>query len=454
MLHRRQFLSSLATPLLAQRRPLNIVVLFTDDQRFSTIRALGNREISTPNMDRLVRSGTAFTHAHIMGGTTGAVCVPSRAMLMTGQGLYRVHRSIVEPQKYPEAAKKPFHLFPEVFRQAGYDTFGCGKWHNQPELYARCFSSGGPIFFGGMSDQNHVSVADFNPAGQYPPNQRRTADRYSSEMFASAAVDFLRQRKPAGNPFLAYVAFTSPHDPRTAPAPFAAMYSPEKVSLPKNFRPEHGFDNGELKVRDELLAGFPRTEAEVRRHLADYYAMVSEVDAQIGRVLDTLDATGLAENTLVVFAGDNGLAVGQHGLMGKQNVYDHSVRVPLVLRGPGIPRGRRDASLVYTIDVFPTLCRQAGLAIPSTVEGTDLFTGPRRDSIFCGYRTFMRSVRTKDDWKLIRYTVNGTERVQLFNLRADPDEMNDLSATQPSRVAQLRARLASWQREQDDILTT
>jgi arylsulfatase A-like enzyme len=273
-------------------------------------------------------------------------------------------------------------------------------------------------------------------------------------MFASAAVDFLRQRKTAGNPFLAYVAFTSPHDPRTAPAQFAAMYSPDKVSLPRNFRPEHGFDNGELKVRDELLAGFPRTEAEVRRHLADYYAMVSEVDSQIGRVLDTLDSTGLAENTLVVFAGDNGLAVGQHGLMGKQNVYDHSVRVPLVLRGPGIARGRRDPSLVYTFDLFPTLCRQAGLPVPSTVEGRDLFTGPRRDSIFCAYRTFMRSVRTKDDWKLIRYTVNGTERVQLFNLRTDPDEMNDLSTQQPRRVAQLRTRLAQWQREQDDILAT
>ncbi|MCX6594110.1 MAG: sulfatase-like hydrolase/transferase [Acidobacteria bacterium] len=454
MLHRRQFLSSLATPLLAQRRPLNVVVLFTDDQRFDTVRALGNSEISTPNMDRLVRSGTAFTHAHIMGGTTGAVCVPSRAMLMTGQSLFHVHRSIVEPKQFPDSAKKPFHLFPEVFRQAGYDTFGCGKWHNQPELYARCFSAGGPIFFGGMSDQNHVSVADFDPSGQYPASKRQTADRYSSEMFATAAVDFLRQRKPAGNPFLAYVAFTSPHDPRTAPAKFAAMYSPDKVSLPKNFRPEHGFDNGELTVRDELLARFPRTEAEVRRHLADYYAMVSEVDSQIGRVLDTLDSTGLAENTLVVFAGDNGLAVGQHGLMGKQNVYDHSVRVPLVLRGPGIAPGRQDPSLVYTFDLFPTLCRQAGLPVPATVEGRDLLSGPRRDSIFCGYRTFMRSVRTKDDWKLIRYTVNGTERVQLFKLRADPHEMDDLSATEPGRVAQLRARLAQWQREQNDILTT
>lgn len=453
VMHRRRFLtSSLAAPLAAAAQRPNVVVLFTDDQRFDTVAALGNREVATPNMDRLVRSGTAFTRAHIMGGTVGAVCVPSRAMLLTGQSLFHVHRSIVAPKEYPATARKPFHLFPEVFRKAGYDTFGCGKWHNQPELFARCFSAGGPTFFGGMSDQNNISVADFQPDGDYGPHRRKQVRRYSSELFADSAVEFLKKRKQGGNPFLAYVAFTSPHDPRTAPAKFAAMYSPEKVTLPKSFAPRHPFDNGELKVRDELLAGFPRQQAEIRRHLADYYAMVSEVDSQIGRVLDTLEQTGQMSNTIVVFAGDNGLAVGRHGLMGKQNVYDHSVRVPLVMSGPGIPKGRRDDALVYLFDVFPSICRLAGLATPPAVEGRDVFQGPKRVSIFYGYRTFMRAVRTRDDWKLIRYTVNGTERTQVFNLQADPDEMVDLSVRETRRKADLTALLDRWQRDTNDIL--
>jgi len=454
-MNRRRFLSAaLAAPLAAQSRRPNVVVLFTDDQRFDTIAALGNREVLTPNMDRLVRNGTTFSRAHIMGGTVGAVCVPSRAMLMTGQGLFHVHRSIVAPQSYPEAERKPFDLFPEVFRKSGYDTFGCGKWHNQPELYARCFTSGGPVFFGGMSDQNNILVADFQRDGKYGPDRRKRVNRYSSELFADATVDFLKSRKPGGDPFLTYTAFTSPHDPRTAPAKYAAMYSPEKVTLPKSFLKQHPFDNGELKVRDELLAAFPRGEMEIRRHLADYYAMVSEVDAQIGRVLDALEETGQMSNTIVVFAGDNGLAVGKHGLMGKQNSYDHSVRVPLVATGPGIAKNKRDDSLVYLFDVFPTLCNRAGLPVPATVEGRDLFKGPRRDSIFYGYRTFMRGVRTKDDWKLIRYTVNGSERVQVFNLKSDPEETNDLSASEPKRKADLTALLNKWQRETNDILLT
>ncbi|MGH9661029.1 MAG: sulfatase-like hydrolase/transferase, partial [Bryobacteraceae bacterium] len=333
MLTRRSLLAS-TLPLAAARaaeRP-NIVILFTDDQRYDTVAALGHREVRTPHMDRLVREGTAFTRAHIMGGTVGAVCVPSRAMLLTGQTLFHVDASIVRPQA--GRAARPFALFPEVFARAGYTTFGTGKWHNGPALYSRCFQRGGKIFFGGMSDQNNVLVADFDPAGDYSPPRRRAENRYSSRMFTDTAVDFLRGYRDSA-PFLLYCAYTSPHDPRTAPPEFASLYDPAKVELPRNFLPRHPFDNGEMEIRDEKLAPWPRTPEVIRRHIADYYAMVSEVDSQIGRVLEALDQTGRASNTIVVFAGDNGLAVGQHGLMGKQNLYEHSVRVPLVIRGPG-----------------------------------------------------------------------------------------------------------------------
>ncbi len=452
MLTRRSFLAAAAAaPLRAQTPKPNVVVIYTDDQRFDTIHALGNQEISTPNMDRLVRQGTSFTHAHIMGGTIGAVCVPSRAMLMTGQTLYHVDRSIARPQLAAPGSQKPFHLFPELFRKSGYDTFCSGKWHNQEELYARCFSSGGPIFFGGMSDQSRVLVSDFQPGGKYPKEKRYIAERYSSEMFGDAAVGFLGSRKAGDAPFLLYTPFTSPHDPRTAPKRFAEMYSPDKVSLPKNFLPQHPFDNGELKVRDELLAPFPRTPEVIRRHLADYYSMVSEVDFQIGRILDAVEKTGQADRTIVVFAGDNGLAVGQHGLMGKQNVYEHSVRVPMIVAGPGVAKNVRNDSLVYIHDIFPTVCRLAGMPVPSTVEGQDLIQAKPRSSVFYGYRDFMRGVR-KNDWKLIVTLAGGKRTEQLFDLKKDPMEMTNLASKHPERVSQLLAELQLWQKKTDDVL--
>ena len=357
MLTRRTVLSMAAA---AQRRRPNVIVLLTDDQRHDTIAALGNRDVQTPNMDALVRGGTAMTSACIMGGTIGAVCVPSRAMLLTGQSLFRVHDNIVEPRR--TANTRPYILFPEEMRQAGYTTYGIGKWHNGRPLFHRCFTDGNNIFFGGMADQLQTPLSAYDKSGRYPEDARKITNKFSSEQFSDAAVRFL-DRYRGRDPFLLYVAYTSPHDPRMAPKQFSKLYDPAKIKLPPNFMSQHPFDNGDMRVRDELLAPFPRTEPEVREHIAGYYAMISEVDAQIGRVLRALETGPHAENTIVVFAGDNGLACGQHGLMGKQNVYDHSIRVPLVLRGPGVRAGVRDNSLCYLLDVCPTLLDMCGLGV-------------------------------------------------------------------------------------------
>ncbi len=437
----------------------NILFLFTDDQRFDTLQALNNPDVKTPNLDRLVKRGTAFTQAHIMGGTIPAVCSPSRAMLLTGQSLFHVDESIVRPKGEAEQTRpqKPFHLFPEVFRQAGYRTFGTGKWHNGPALYARCFDDGGKIMFGGMSDHLKVPIAEFDPSGEYPTSSRGIGAKFSSEMFSDAAVSFLSQQK-GDRPFLAFVSYTSPHDPRMAPAEFVAMYPPESIRVPDNFLPEHPFDNGEMRIRDEMLAPFPRTREIVQAEIAGYYAMISEVDAQIGRVLDALESTGQAENTLIFFAGDNGLAVGQHGLLGKQSMYEHSIRVPLVIAGPGIPAGETRDSLVYLFDLFPTMCELAGLPIPETVEGTSLVRAVKegtevRSSVFSAYRDFQRTVKTKH-WKLTLHHVNGTETVQLFDLQKDPLEMKNLSVMPENApvVEDLRKQLADWMRKVDDPL--
>src|SRR5262249_55409521 len=153
-----------------------------------------------------------------------------------------------------------------------------------------------------------------------------------SSMFADAAIGFLRRKQD--NPFFLHVCFTAPHDPLIMPPGFEGKYDPARLPLPQNFLPRHPFDHGNLEGRDELLWPFPRTPDDVRGELASYYAVISHMDAQIGRILAALDETRLAENTIVIFSSDQGLSIGSHGLRGKQNMYEHTVGVPLVLRGP------------------------------------------------------------------------------------------------------------------------
>jgi arylsulfatase A-like enzyme len=433
-----------------------VVLLYADDQRFDTIHALGNSQIQTPNLDRLVQEGFAFTHAHVMGGQQGAICMPSRAMLMTGRTLFRATvapspKSPKERTIHPQAT-----LLPEVFRAAGYRTFATGKWHNDPASLNRAFNEGDNLFFGGMTDQRKVLVRSYDPSGQYPPQQARTNTVFSTELFTETALRFLEQVSPE-QPFFLYVAYTAPHDPRTPPPEFMSRYRPEKIKLPPNFLPQHPFDNGELKVRDEQLLPWPRTPEAVRREIALYYGMITHLDDQIGRLLRTLDARGLRNNTLVVFAGDNGLAVGQHGLLGKQNLYDHSVRVPLVFRGPGVPANRRSAVLCYLHDIYPTLCELAGLRIPDTVEGQSLVPAMRgrplqnRDTLYAAYRDVQRMVRD-NRYKLIEYP--RANRRQLFDIRRDPWETRDLSQ-EPRHAAtleRLQKALRQWQESVDDPL--
>ncbi len=446
----------------------NILFLFADDQRFDTIGALGNRAIRTPNLDRLVQRGTAFTDAYIMGGSCGAVCMPSRAMLHTSRSLFHLH-------DMGRDVPVDHALLGETLRAAGYDTFGTGKWHNGTAAFARSFSHGGEIFFGGMGDHWNVPACDFDPSGQYAaqihqttdfPTQtvrRWTADHieagvHSTELFSDAAVDFLRQRQPDGKPFFAYVSFMAPHDPRTMPQEFLDMYPPERIELPPNFLQRHYFDNGELGVRDEVLAAIPRQQAEVRQHIAAYYAMITHLDDHIGRVLETVEAQGLLENTIVVFAGDNGLAVGQHGLFGKQNLYEHSVRVPLVFAGPGVPAGQRREALAGLIDIFPTLCDLLELEIPESVEGESLqpcFDDRRatvRDTMLFAYRHLMRGVRDSAGNKLIETAAGGQCHTQLFELQRDRWEQRNLAGdpNHAEMVLLLRGALTAWREDWDD----
>lgn len=451
VMNRRQFLCGITTAAFARQpaKKPNVLVILTDDQRFNTLHAVNNPDIRTPNMDRLVARGITFTQAHIMGGTIPAVCAPSRAMMLTGRTLFHVTDSIITPN--PSRAR-PFDLYPELFRKAGYNTFATGKWHNGPALFNRCFADGDNIFFGGMADHLHTPVFHYDPSGKYEASRMRKATKFSSEAFTDSAVGFLKRQKNAAKPFLLYLAYTAPHDPRMAPARFKDSYPASTMKVPENFLPRHPFDNGELKVRDELLAPFPRTRENVQDQLSDYYAMITEVDEQIGRVIDALVASGHGDDTVVVFAGDNGLAVGQHGLMGKQNLYDHSVRVPLVIGGPGLARNKRRDDLCYISDMAPTLLEIAGLPVPRTMETQSLVgPAPKRDSLFFAYRNVQRGICT-DRYKLIQYNANGVKNTQLFDLRSDPLERVNLAADaqHQATVRELNAKLKAWIRKIDD----
>lgn len=434
----------------------NFLFIIADDHRHSAIGALGIEAVHTPTFDQLLAEGTGFTQTHIMGSTSGAVCMPSRGMLMSGQHLFDT------PDPLPDYAP----LLPELLWAQGYSTFATGKWHNRSGSFARCFAGGGKIFFGGMSDQYAVPVQDFDPSGVYAAEDSFIADGFSTTVFAEEMIGFLESQASAAQPFFAYFSLTSPHDPRTPPAPYDSMYDPAAIELPPNYAPEHPFDIGVRDIRDELLAGYPRGENEIRQHIADYYGMISHQDMEIGRILAALSANGLSENTIVVYTADHGLGVGQHGLMGKQNLYDHSMRIPLIMRGPGIAAGARCDARLYLHDLYPTLLERAGVPVPASCAGqsiNSLLDGSRdshRDVVFSAYQSlfghpggapYQRSIKDQRH-KLILTMVDGAETWQLFDLKADPWETHDLvdSADHAEIVARLRETLRLQQRQVKD----
>jgi len=409
----------------------NILFIFTDDQQSNTIHALGNGQIHTPNIDELVREGVSFGNAYIMGGSSPAVCSPSRACLFSGRTLWNLENQ----GKWGYEISDQYRTLPQVFRENGYITFATGK--NEPGReghFARSFSAGDKILFRGMTgSQYKLPLCPYSPSGNYSKeNEVLHEGTHSAEVYASACIQFIESQAQGEQPFFAYVAFQTPHDPRQTPPEFAEMYDSSEMVLPPSFKAVHPFDNGMLKIRDEMLAGFPRTPGEVRRHMADYYSLISFTDAQIGRILEALKRSGKTENTIVVFASDNGLALGQHGLMGKQNVYDHSVHVPLIISGPGIPKNEIRDQLCYIYDIYPTLCERAGLETPATVEFKSLNRviedagSGHRDHLYFAFMSWQRAVRDKQ-YKLIEYSVDNERHTQLFDLKSDKFETTSLA---------------------------
>jgi len=428
----------------AAKRP-NVLFIFTDDQRPDAFGALGNPDIKTPNMDRIINSGFVFNRAYIQGSMTNATCLPSRAMIMSGKPLFRA------PLQLDSGV-----LMPQVFQKAGYQTFATGKWHNGASSFEKCFNEAEAVFFGGAA-RTHINVpVNRMIAGLMVPYD--AGETFSTDLFADAAIEFIEGQSEKEQPFFCYIPFTAPHSPVTPPGKWATMYDPDKITLPPNhaaLRPELVDQRQGASRRGGGRGGRGREGGDgspvdrAKQRYAAYYGLISHLDHHIGRVIDTLEKTGQAENTIILFATDHGMAMDSHGQSGKHNAYEHTSRVQIVASGAGVPKGSSDA-LVYLYDIYPTLCGLTGLPIPDEVEGKSLakvIHGKQakvRDHLFTAYMDDQRTIRD-DRWKL--FYRSKEDRAALYDLKNDPHELNDLAAKPENkdRIAKLKVELAKAQ---------
>lgn len=454
-------LSALAdTPTPLAEKP-NILFIFADDMAYDTIGAHGHLDIDTPNLDRLVKNGTTFSHTYNMGAWGGAVCVASRYMLISGHSVWDAN------EKDPNTLAAEGKLWPQLMKKAGYDTYMTGKWHiptSAPKLFDHSINvrPGMPRTVKG-SGYNRPKSPEHYENGWKPWDPKEggfwEGGKHWSEVTADDSITFINQAAKKETPFFMYLSFNAPHDPRQAPKEYIDQYPLDRVKVPVTFQPKHPHVDEMCgrNLRDEKLMPFPRTEYAVQVNRQEYFALISHMDAQIGRILDALDASGKADNTYIIFTADHGLAIGQHGLGGKQNMYDHSMRAPFMITGPGIEKGKTISHKIHLQDLAPTTLELAQAEIPESffyrslkplLDGKDT---PLYKSIYGAYMKSQRMV-VEDNWKLIHLPKSNTQ--ELYNLTDDPLETKDL-ANDPTHAAKketLLKRLTELQKEFNDPL--
>lgn len=449
-----------------EKQDPNIVLIFADDMTYTAINALGNDEIQTPNLDRLSNQSTTFTHTFNMGGWNGAICAASRAMMNSGRSLWEVNDFRQNWIKKKELDK----TWSKLMEAKGYETYMTGKWHvdaKPKDIFNNVAHVRGGMprdAWGGAgmpAKFKAIKGTDTDPSSLMPVGYNRPLSKndttwsptdkkfggfweggkHWSEVIKDDAFNFIDKAEKSDDPFFMYLAFNAPHDPRQAPQEFLDKYPLDKISLPKSWLPEYPYKDDMgcgPSLRDEALAPFPRTEYATKVHIKEYYALITHLDVQIGKILDRLEATGKMDNTYVIFTADHGLSIGRHGLIGKQSQFDHSIRAPFMIMGPNIPKAKKVNEDIYLQDAMATSLELAGIEKPEYVffnSVLDLATGKQTesnyDAIYNGYRDLQRMIR-KDGYKLIVYPK--IEKTLLFDLKNDPEEMHDLSDDEAHKV--------------------
>jgi len=432
------------------KRP-NILFVLVDDQSPFDLKIYNPRSaLQTPTLDRLAKQGMVFEGAYHMGAFVGAVCTPSRHMIMSGRSLWHLPIAPGALQNGLCPAGLEQNTIPAVFNRAGYATMRTCKKGNSYEAANQLFTV------------------------RHDATKRGGDAETGSAWHAERVLDYLQERQANRdtNPFLIYFGFSHPHDERDGTPELLKKYGavnhtqrdvvPANASLtpalPINYLPAHPFHHGHPNLRDEVAVSGVwerRDAATIRNEVGREFACSENIDIQLGRVLDRLESMGELENTYIIYTADHGIAIGRHGLQGKQNLYQHSWRVPFIVKGPGIQPGSRVEGNIYLMDVLATLCDLAGVATPETNEGKSfkpVLLGQQptvRDVVYgCyngGTKPGMRAVK-KGDWKLVKFDVmdGSVRQTQLFNLAENPDEL--LSEHQdPSVVAQIGNRPTAQQ---------
>lgn len=445
----------------------NFLFIIVDDQSPFDLKVYdSNSSLETPNIDRLAADGMVFDGAYHMGSFSGAVCTPSRHMVMTGRTVWHLP---LGPGK--ETCPPNYERFSmaAVFNEAGYDTMRTCKRGNS---YA-------------AANAQFQVVRDASKRGGTP----ETGSAWHGEQ----VLDYLNQRDAENDedPFLIYFGFSHPHDTRDGTPELLKKYGavnhkdknhvpaahPDQPSLPVNYLAQHPFHHGHPGLRDEVnVSGVweRRDEQTIRNELGREFACDEYIDIQIGRVLEKLESMGELDNTYVIYTADHGIAIGRHGLQGKQNLYEHTWRVPYIVKGPGIEAGTRTQGNIYLLDSLSTLCDLASIEPPASIEGKSFVPVLKqqketvRDVLYGVYnggtKPGMRSVK-RGDWKLIKYDVmdGAVRETQLFNLQANPHEFisehgkNDATLTDlaenpeyADKLAEMEALLLSEMRRLDD----
>lgn len=435
-----------------RRNQPNFLFIFADDLTYEGIHRLGNDEVITPNLDKLTEAGVTFTHSYNMGGWNGAVCIASRAMLNTGRYLWRAKSA---QSNYPQMRKQG-QFWSLLLENAGYETYMTGKWHvaipaDSLFMHVRDIRPGMPksvreAYNRPLSPSDTTWLPWHTQYGGY-----WEGGKHWSEVVGDNAIDFLDMAKVSTKPFFMYLAFNAPHDPRQSPKKYVDMYPLKNIKVPENYQELYPYKDSigcGPGLRDERLAPFPRTEYSIKTHRQEYYAIISHMDEQVGRIIAHLKETGQDKNTYILFSADHGLSIGHHGLVGKQNMFDPSMRVPLIVVGPDIPENEKREMQVYLQDIMATTLDLASIEKPEYIDFNSLMPlindkSDAVDEIYGAYIDLQRMVRT-DRYKLIVYP--RVPKILLFDLDNDPLETIDLSE-QP-KFSEIKMQLISQLKDQ------